>query len=157
MLTSLGKQGKVLTAQIKQEIRSLHYCTDMEEAKHFTLQHFTVLRSTTLTSHWMSRSQHMMSKVSSLWKHSALLNFSRQQLFCGISFYDSLEQCKCYRQGSAFIRVIWFLLYPYSDERRDIRSNIPLPRANLEGTPEGKGVYLTVYPKLSPNTDSMSF
>ena len=40
---------------------------------------------------------------------------------------------------------------------RDIRSNIPLrlkefPRAKPEGTPEGGGVYLTVYPELSPNT-----
>ena len=26
-----------------------------------------------------------------------------------------------------------------------------------EGTPEGKGVYLTVYPESSPNTDSISF
>ena len=29
----------------------------------------------------------------------------------------------------------------------------PLP----EGAPEGEGVYLTVYPESSPNTDSMSF
>ena len=29
----------------------------------------------------------------------------------------------------------------------------PLP----EGTPEGKGLYLTVYPELSPNTDIISF
>ena len=56
------------------------------------------------------------------------------------------------------------LLYPYWDERRDIRSNIPLrlkefPSAKSEGTPEGKveGVYLTVYPESSPNTDSVSF
>ena len=45
---------------------------------------------------------------------------------------------------------------------RDLRSNIPLcpkefRRAKSEGTPEGKGVYLTVYPKSSPNTDSISF
>ena len=54
------------------------------------------------------------------------------------------------------------ILYPYEDERRNIRSNIPLrlkefPRAKPEGTPEGKGVYLTVYPESSPNTDSISF
>ena len=30
------------------------------------------------------------------------------------------------------------------------------PRAKPEGTPEGKGVYLTAYPELSPNTDSIS-
>ena len=47
------------------------------------------------------------------------------------------------------------------DERRDIRSNIPLRlkeflrRAKPEGTPEGEGVYLTVYPESSPNTDSI--
>ena len=39
-----------------------------------------------------------------------------------------------------------------------IRSNIPLrlkefPRAKPEGTPEGEGVYLTVYPEWSPNMD----
>ena len=43
-----------------------------------------------------------------------------------------------------------------------MRSNIPLRlkeflRAKPEGTPEGEGVYLTVYPELSPNTDSISF
>ena len=48
------------------------------------------------------------------------------------------------------------ILYPYWDKRRDIRSNIPLrlkefPRAKPEGTPEGRAVYLTVYPELSPN------
>ena len=53
-------------------------------------------------------------------------------------------------------------LYPYFDERRDIRSNIPLrlkefPRSKPKGPPEGKGVYLTVYPESSPNTDSISF
>ena len=30
-------------------------------------------------------------------------------------------------------------------------------RAKPEGTPEGKGVYLTVYPESSPNIDSISF
>ena len=29
------------------------------------------------------------------------------------------------------------------------------PRAKPEGTPEGKGVYLTVYPELNPNRDSI--
>ena len=46
-------------------------------------------------------------------------------------------------------------------ERRDIRSNIPLrlkefPRAKPEGTPKGGGVYSTVYPESSPNTDIIS-
>ena len=44
----------------------------------------------------------------------------------------------------------------------DIRSNIALrlteiPRAKLEVTPEGGGLYLTVYPKLSVNTGSITF
>ena len=30
------------------------------------------------------------------------------------------------------------------------------PRAKPEGTPKGGGVYLTVYPESSPNTDSIS-
>ena len=29
--------------------------------------------------------------------------------------------------------------------------------AKPEGTPEGKGLYLTVYPDFSPNTDILSF
>ena len=31
------------------------------------------------------------------------------------------------------------------------------PRAKPEGIPEGEGLYLTVYPKSSPNTDIISF
>ena len=38
------------------------------------------------------------------------------------------------------------------DEGYTVKYN-PLP----EGTPEGKGLYLTLYPELSPNTDSISF
>ena len=43
-----------------------------------------------------------------------------------------------------------------------VRSNIPLclkelPRAKPEGTLEGEGVYLTVCPESSPNTDSILF
>ena len=54
------------------------------------------------------------------------------------------------------------ILYPYKDERRDIRSNITLclkkfMRAKPEGTPECKGLYLTVYPESSPNADIISF
>ena len=53
-------------------------------------------------------------------------------------------------------------MYPYEDETRDIQSNITLflkefPRAKPDGTPEGKGLYLTVYPESSPNTDIISF
>ena len=57
---------------------------------------------------------------------------------------------------------IWNRMYPYSDERRDILSNIPIrlknfQRAKPKGTPEGEGVYLTLDPESSPNTDSISF
>ena len=45
---------------------------------------------------------------------------------------------------------------------RDIWSNITLcmnefQRARPKGTPEGIGLYLTVYPELSPNTDIIYF
>ena len=58
--------------------------------------------------------------------------------------------------------TLYTILYSYQDERRDIRSNIPLclkefPRAKPEGTPEGEGLYFTVHPEVSPNTDSISF
>ena len=44
----------------------------------------------------------------------------------------------------------------------DIQSKITLclkesPRAKPEGTPEGKGLYSTVYPELSHNADILSF
>ena len=32
-----------------------------------------------------------------------------------------------------------------------------VPEGEAQGNSEGEGVYLTVYPKLSPNTDSISF
>ena len=48
------------------------------------------------------------------------------------------------------------IMYPYKNERRDIRSK-KFPRAKPEGTPEGGGVYLTVYPESSPNMDIISF
>ena len=32
-----------------------------------------------------------------------------------------------------------------------------VPKGKAQGTPEGEGVYLTVYPESSPNTDSISF
>ena len=32
-----------------------------------------------------------------------------------------------------------------------------VPKAKPEGTPEGKGMYLNVYPESSPNTDSITF
>ena len=31
------------------------------------------------------------------------------------------------------------------------------PRAKPKGTPQGKELYLSVYPKSSPNTDNISF
>ena len=72
-----------------------------------------------------------------------------------------------YRNITVYFIPVWryncipAVLYPYQDETRDIRSNIPLslkefPRTKPEGTPEGKGVYLTLCPELSPNTDSIS-
>ena len=47
-------------------------------------------------------------------------------------------------------------------ETRAIQSNIVLCvkeilSTNLEGTLDGKGLYLTVNPKLSPKTDNISF
>ena len=48
---------------------------------------------------------------------------------------------------------------PYDDSTWDIRSNISLcvqefPWASPSGNPSGKGVYLTVYPFSSSNTDT---
>ena len=59
------------------------------------------------------------------------------------------------------MKIAW-IMSPFKDEKRDIWSNIPLclkefPRAKPKGTPEGEGVYLTVYTESSPNTDSISF
>ena len=53
-------------------------------------------------------------------------------------------------------------LYLYEDETRDFWSNIPfmsegVPEGKPKRTPEGEGVYLTVYFESSPNTDSISF
>ena len=53
-------------------------------------------------------------------------------------------------------------LYPYKDETGDIQSNITLcmkefPRAKPKGTPDGKGLYLTVNPESTPNMDIISF
>ena len=53
--------------------------------------------------------------------------------------------------NAAFYTIPIHILYTYYDEMRDIP-----PMAKPEGTPEGKGVYLTVYPELSPHTDSIS-
>ena len=53
-------------------------------------------------------------------------------------------------------------MYPYKDKRRDISSNISLglkefPRVKPDETQIGGGVFLTLYPELSPNTASISF
>ena len=55
------------------------------------------------------------------------------------------------------VKIIYCL---YKDSTRDIRSNIPLrlqeiPWALPSGDPSGEGVYLTVYPTSSPNTDTI--
>ena len=42
------------------------------------------------------------------------------------------------------------------DEGYTVKYN-PLPEGVPEETPEGKGLYLTIYPELSPNTDIISF
>ena len=46
------------------------------------------------------------------------------------------------------------LLYLYQEEPREIQAKIALCP---EGTFEGKGLYLTVYLKLGPHTDSVYF
>ena len=51
---------------------------------------------------------------------------------------------------------------PYYDKMRDIRSNISLcmrefPKATANGTLKGKGLQLTIYPRLSHNMDSITF
>ena len=53
-------------------------------------------------------------------------------------------------------------LTPPQDKTRDIISNISLclkefPKAKPKGTPEGKGLYLILYPKSNPNTDILLF
>ena len=60
------------------------------------------------------------------------------------------------------VRMRQGYMIKYTPSRRDIQSNIPLclkefPRAKPKGTPEGKGLYLTVYHKSSSNTDSILF
>ena len=93
----------------------------------------------------------------------------RQQIVCIIFMFkltDSLVtgHTSCHavlgRQSSVVVRLV--IMYPYQDKTRHIRSNITLclkelPRAKPEGTPEGKGLYLTVYPEFSHNTDIISF
>ena len=32
-----------------------------------------------------------------------------------------------------------------------------VPEGETEGTPQGKGLYVNIYPELSPNTDIISF
>ena len=45
----------------------------------------------------------------------------------------------------------------YLDKTRDIRSNLPLGLKEFPWTKPGKGVYFTVYPEYSPNSDSIRF
>ena len=54
------------------------------------------------------------------------------------------------------------MLIMFYDETNDILSNITLclsefQRAKSKGTPKGTGLYLTIYPELSNNTDMVSF
>ena len=75
------------------------------------------------------------------------------------TIYDTFQ---CYTVLHIFTLQHCIILYPYEDEMRDTGSNIPLrlkefPRAKPKVTPEGKGVYLTIYPESSINTNSISF
>ena len=50
------------------------------------------------------------------------------------------------------IFVIFNLIYNF---KKMFQTDSIINKKKPEGTPEGEGVYLTVYPKLSPNTDSI--
>ena len=45
----------------------------------------------------------------------------------------------------------------YTVKYNPLPERFPEGREKPEGTPEGKGLYLTMYPNLSPNTDIISF
>ena len=53
----------------------------------------------------------------------------------------------------------WVVLFCIRNRtRQGIHAQIKtFPRAMPKGTPKGEWLYLTVYPELSPNTDSISF
>ena len=74
--------------------------------------------------------------------------------------YSSGSRNKSFQQATL---TSWYsLLYPYFDETSDIRTDITpclkeFPRAKPQVTPEGKGLYLTVYLESSPNADIISF
>ena len=75
-------------------------------------------------------------------------NVSKEGVLCTVSL-----QCSRGRVES--------ILYLYYDQKRDIRSNIASPlrklsRANPNGFPEGKRLYLTKYPESSHNMDSLT-
>ena len=57
-----------------------------------------------------------------------------------------------------FLRNIWYLTDKAKHASKVTRipymlKYTPFPERVPEGTPKGKGLYLTVYPKLSPNTE----
>ena len=58
--------------------------------------------------------------------------------------------------GIPSFRMLYCIRIRKRDKGYTVKYN-PLPEGVPNGTPEGKGVYLTVHPKLSPNMDSISF
>ena len=106
------------------------------------------------TAHFMYTAHYMKTVECTLFFTVRTVQWTLHTVQCKLYFYCTLHvHCTLYVNCT---------LYPYKDERRDIRSNIPLclnelPRAKPEGTPEGKGVYLTVYPESSLDMDSISF
>ena len=91
---------------------------------------------------------------------SILNNLSRYSNLSNIDIFWCLFLVNLFSFSQ--VDPIPIILYPYQDDTRDIRSYKTLclkefPRAKPEGTPEGKGLYLTVYPELSPNTNIISF
>ena len=59
--------------------------------------------------------------------------------------------------GQPSCTILQFILSVLGqDEGYTVKYN-PLHEGVPEGTPEGKELYLTVYPELSPNTDIISF
>ena len=104
-----------------------------------------------IVGHFKKQGKHMVSFGRKVNKSTKLIFFLRgaPQIDMGLLAYWCLL-------------IPYNILYPYEDETRDIRSNIALcleefPRAKPKGTPEGKGLYLTVDSDLSPNTDIISF
>ena len=63
--------------------------------------------------------------------------------------YLGLESCSVFHNPCPTVSVLGV------DQGYTVKYT-PLPEGVPEGAPEGKGVYSTVFPKLSPNLDSIS-